>query len=163
MKTGIPIPVRLTAFKDRTFQFATLTPPTTWFLKKCANIEKGAARPVLETVGKVTLKQVYEIAAIKQTDKHVSHIPIEHICRSIIGTARSMGVEIVHGKEGSAITKKAVGASPANAAAAQAKAPLAAASAKVAGAASVKPGGGGEKLAAGTAAPAGGDKKKTTK
>ena len=163
MKPGIPIPVRLSAFKDRTFQFATLTPPTTWFLKKCANIEKGAAKPVLETVGKVTLKQIYEIATIKQTDKHVSHIPIEHICRSIIGTARSMGVEVVHGKEGSAITKRA---------AANVNAPAAAATATTLGAAKSpasapnKPSA--PKLAGSAAAAAapvagGGDKKKTTK
>jgi large subunit ribosomal protein L11 len=104
IKPGIPIPVRLIAYKDRTFTFTTLTPPTTWFLKKCANIEKGSAKPVLEQVGKVTLKQIYEIALIKLQDKHVSHIKPEHFCRSIIGTARTMGIDVIAGKDGAATT-----------------------------------------------------------
>lgn len=138
MKPGIPVPVRLTAYKDRTFQFLTLTPPTTWFLKKCANIEKGSAKPSLETVGKVTLKQIYEIAAIKRTDAHVNHIPIENICRSIIGTARSMGVEVISGKEGpKAAAAKAQ--QQAKAAATAAAAPAASGVAKPSGAATKAP------------------------
>ena len=55
-----PIPVRLTALSNRTFTFETRTPPTSWFLKRCAGVDKGAARPGHETVGSVTLKQVRE-------------------------------------------------------------------------------------------------------
>lgn len=99
MKPGIPVPVRLTAYKDRTFSFQTLTPPTSWFIKRCANIEKGSSKPVLEIVGKVTLKQIFEIASIKKTDPHISHVPLPNLCKSIIGSARSMGIEVVPGKE----------------------------------------------------------------
>jgi hypothetical protein len=99
MKPGIPTPVRLIAYKDRTFTFRTQTPPTAWFLKKCANIDKGSAKPVLEVVGKVTAKQIFEIARIKQTDSHLKKIPLEHLCRSIAGSARSMGLEVIAGKE----------------------------------------------------------------
>jgi len=99
MKPGIPVPVRLTAYKDRTFDFYTLTPPTTWFLKKCANIEKGSARPLFDMVGKVTVKQVYEIAKIKQADLQLRDTPLEHLCRSIAGSARSMGIEIIEGRQ----------------------------------------------------------------
>ena len=128
MKPGIPVPVRLTAFKDRTFQFTTQTPPTAWFLKKCANIEKGSSRPVLEVVGKVTLKQVYEIASIKKTDMHLNHIPLEHLCRSVVGSARSMGLEVITGRERA---KAATAASTTAAAATQATtAPAAAAATK---------------------------------
>ena len=68
-------------------------------------------------VGKVTLKQIYEIAAIKQVDAHVKHIPLEHICRSIVGSARTMGIEVITGRED---TKAARAAAAAAAAAANA-------------------------------------------
>mmetsp|Transcript_42318 Transcript_42318/g.54475 ORF Transcript_42318/g.54475 Transcript_42318/m.54475 type:complete len:158 (+) Transcript_42318:13-486(+) len=91
-----PIPVVLTAFSNRTFTFTTKTPPTTWFLKSCAGIDKGAARPGHSTVGSVTLKQIYEIARVKkENDDHLKHLPHESICRSIIGSAWSMGIDVV--------------------------------------------------------------------
>ena len=102
MKPGIPTPVKLTAYSDRTFTFVCKTPPTSWFLKKAANIDKGSSRPGLDMVGKVTLKQIYEIARIKQKDvKRKPGIPmtIYGLCRCIAGTARSMGIEVVDGKD----------------------------------------------------------------
>lgn len=96
MKPGLPTPVRLTAYVDRTFTFEVRTPPNSWFLKRCANIEKGAGKPGLESVGKVTLKQIFEIAKIKQTELD---LPLQGICRSIAGSARAMGIEVISGKE----------------------------------------------------------------
>lgn len=102
MKPGLPTPVKLTAYSDRTFSFVTKTPPTSWFLKKCANVEKGSAKAGLEMVGKVTLKQIYEIALIKQHDVEIrpgKKVSVHGLCRSIAGTARTMGLEVVHGRD----------------------------------------------------------------
>lgn len=95
MLPGTPIPVQLTAFTNRTFEFTTKSPPTTWFLKKAAGVEKGTTRPGHETVGSVTLKQVYEIAKLKHQDEHLKHLPLQGICRSIVGSAQSMGIEVI--------------------------------------------------------------------
>ena len=62
---GMTIPVEITVFADRTFTFITKSPPTTYLLKRCAGIEKGATTPGRERVGSVTLKQVYAIAELK--------------------------------------------------------------------------------------------------
>ena len=95
-----PTPVVLTAYTNRTFDFVTKSPPASWFLLRCAGIDKGAARPGHETVGTVTLKQIYEIALAKQrVDKHLQALPLEGICRSIMGTATSMGIEVVPGRD----------------------------------------------------------------
>ena len=94
-----PIPVKLTAFTNRTFTFITKSPPTTYLLKRCAGIEKGATTPGRERVGSVTLKQVYAIAELKARDDHLRSQPLEGLCRSIISTAGSMGVEVVDDRD----------------------------------------------------------------
>ena len=66
-KEGTPIPVRVKAYVDRTFTFDTFTPHTSYFLKKAAGLEKGANRPGHETVGRVTVQQVYEIAKVRSS------------------------------------------------------------------------------------------------
>lgn len=98
MKPGLPTPCRLTAYADRTFSFEVKTPPTVWFLKKCANVDKGSSKAVKEMVGKVTLKQIYEIAQIKQKEMPPS-VPIIAVCRMIAGTAKSMGLEVIEGRD----------------------------------------------------------------
>mmetsp|Transcript_48519 Transcript_48519/g.35710 ORF Transcript_48519/g.35710 Transcript_48519/m.35710 type:complete len:150 (-) Transcript_48519:23-472(-) len=90
-----PIPVVLSAYTNRTFTFITKTPPTSWFLKKCAGITKGAGRTRHEVVGKVHVKQIYEIAKVKRRDAHLAAIPLETMCKIISGSAFSMGLEIV--------------------------------------------------------------------
>eukprot|EP01041_Mallomonas_annulata_P011415 gene11415-23877_t len=91
----IPVPVVLSAMSNRSFTFIVKTPPTSWFLKKCAAIEKGAARPGHGFIGKVHVKQVYEIALAKQNDEHLKDISVESLCKTVIGQAGSMGIEVV--------------------------------------------------------------------
>ncbi|QRW19214.1 ribosomal L22e protein family [Rhizoctonia solani] len=90
MEPGIPTPTLITVQPDRTFTFVTKTPPTSYFLKKAAGIEKGTARPGHDWVGTLTLKHIYEIAKIKATDEHMKHIGLEGIAKSIVGSARTL-------------------------------------------------------------------------
>jgi len=87
------IPVLITAYADRTFTFITKTPPASILLKKAAKIEKGSGEPNKNKVGTVTRKQVREIAEHKMPDLNTSDI--EAAARSVAGTARSMGLEVV--------------------------------------------------------------------
>lgn len=93
IEPGTPIPVVITVFADRTFSFVTKTPPNTFFLKKAAGISKGTQTPGRETVGSVTMDQVREIAKIKMPD--LNALDIDAACQMIIGSARSMGLEVV--------------------------------------------------------------------
>ncbi|KAH9938393.1 mitochondrial ribosomal protein L11 [Fomitopsis serialis] len=95
IEPGTPLPTLITVHPDRSFTFITKTPPTTYFLKKAAGIEKGTGRPGHETVGTVSLKHVYEIAKIKATDEHLKHLRLEAIASTIVGTARTLGVQVV--------------------------------------------------------------------
>ncbi|MES2253138.1 MAG: 50S ribosomal protein L11 [Pseudomonadota bacterium] len=92
MEPGTPIPVVITVFADRTFSFITKTPPNTYFLKKAAGIAKGTQTPGRETVGTVTMTQIREIAAIKMPD--LNALDIDAACQMLIGSARSMGLEV---------------------------------------------------------------------
>lgn len=93
MEVGMPIPVVITCYADRTFSFVTKTPPNTYFLKKAAKIDKGTQTPGRGTVGKVTMAQITEIAKQKMPDLNANDI--DGACRMIIGSARSMGLEVV--------------------------------------------------------------------
>ncbi|TBU48504.1 mitochondrial ribosomal protein L11 [Dichomitus squalens] len=95
VEPGIPIPTRILVQPDRSFSFITKTPPTAYFLKKAAGIEKGTGRPGHDIVGTVSLKHVYEIAKIKQSDAHLKHLSLEKISKSVIGTARTIGIQVV--------------------------------------------------------------------
>jgi len=90
---GLIIPVVITVYGDRTFSFVTKTPPAAVLLKKAAGIEKGSGTPNKEKKGKVTEKQVREIATQKMPDLNAASI--DAAIRSIKGTARSMGIEVV--------------------------------------------------------------------
>jgi large subunit ribosomal protein L11 len=90
---GLTIPVVITVFADRTFSFITKTPPAAVLLKKAAGIEKGSGTPNKDKKGKVTEKQIIEIATQKMPD--LNSTTVEAAARSIRGTARSMGLEIV--------------------------------------------------------------------
>lgn len=87
------IPVEITVYEDRTFDFKLKTPPAAELLKKAAKIEKGSSSPLAQKVGKVTKKQIREIAEIKMPDLNAKDI--EGAMRIIEGTARQMGIEIV--------------------------------------------------------------------
>ena len=89
---GMIIPVVITVFQDRSFTFITKTPPASILLKKAAKITKGAGDPKRDRVGKVTRKQVEEIANIKMVD--LNACDLEAACRIVEGTARSMGIDV---------------------------------------------------------------------
>jgi large subunit ribosomal protein L11 len=90
---GLIIPVVISVYADRTFSFVTKTPPAAVLLKKAAGIEKGSGTPNKEKKGKVTEKQVREIATQKMPDLNAASI--DAAVKSIKGTARSMGIEVV--------------------------------------------------------------------
>jgi large subunit ribosomal protein L11 len=90
---GLIIPVVITVYADRTFSFITKTPPAAILLKKAAGIDKGSGTPNKEKKGKVTEKQVREIATQKMPDLNAASI--EAAIKSIKGTARSMGIDVV--------------------------------------------------------------------
>ena len=87
---NVPIPVELRAYSNRTFKFTLKSPSTSWMIKQCAGVQKGASRPGHETVGQIHVKQLYEIATLKKKDKHLSHLSLENLCRIIMGSAASM-------------------------------------------------------------------------
>ena len=91
-KQGDVVPVEITVFEDRTYTFITKTPPAAELLKKAAGIKKGSGKPLKEKIGKVTKKQVEEIAKIKLPDLNTRDLA--SAMRSIEGTARQMGIEI---------------------------------------------------------------------
>jgi large subunit ribosomal protein L11 len=96
MEPGMPVPVVITAYADRTFSFITKTPPNTYFLKKAASVEKGG-----QTVGKgapvgrVTVAQLREIAEQKMKDMNANDV--DGAVRMLMGSARSMGLTVVEG------------------------------------------------------------------
>tara|TARA_B100000953_G_scaffold83394_1_gene68082 strand:- start:76 stop:525 length:450 start_codon:yes stop_codon:yes gene_type:complete len=89
---GILIPVVINVYSNKTFTFVTKTPPASTLLKKVAGITKGSGEPNIEKVGKISQKQLKEIAEIKAPD--LNAIEIEAAMKIIAGTARSMGLEI---------------------------------------------------------------------
>jgi large subunit ribosomal protein L11 len=90
---GLIIPVVITVYADRSFTFVTKTPPAAVLLKKAAGLQKGSGTPNKDKVGKVTEKQVREIAEQKMPDLNAASV--ESAIKSIKGTARSMGIEVV--------------------------------------------------------------------
>ena len=93
-KPNTPLPVKLSAFSDRTFSFVVQTPPTSELVKQAAGIKAGANRPGSEVVGYITPQAVYEIAKMKQRDETRSFYPLEGIAKSVVGTCNSMGVVV---------------------------------------------------------------------
>ena len=91
-QAGMIIPVIITVYQDRTFSFILKTPPVPVLLKKYAGIAKGSGVPNKEKVGKVTKKQIEEIAKIKMPD--LNCVTLESAMRQVEGTARNMGIEI---------------------------------------------------------------------
>jgi large subunit ribosomal protein L11 len=96
MEPGMPVPVVITAFADRTYSFITKTPPNTYFLMKAAKVDKGS-----QTVGKaapigqITMAQLREIAEAKMKDMNANDV--DGAVRMLIGSARSMGLTVVEG------------------------------------------------------------------
>jgi large subunit ribosomal protein L11 len=92
LEPGLPIPVVITAFADKSFTFVMKTPPASVLIKKAAKIEKGSARPNSDKVGRITRAQAEEIAKTKTPDLTASDL--EAAVRTIAGSARSMGIEV---------------------------------------------------------------------
>jgi large subunit ribosomal protein L11 len=90
---GLTVPVVISVYADRTFTFITKTPPAPVLLLKAAGIEKGSGTPNKEKKGKVTEKQILEIAKQKMPDMNAASV--EAAAKTIRGTARSMGIEVV--------------------------------------------------------------------
>jgi large subunit ribosomal protein L11 len=90
---GLIIPVVVTVYSDRSYTFITKTPPASVLLKKAAKVEKGSGVPNKNRVGKVTMKQVEEIAKLKFQDLNAADL--EAAAKTVAGTARSMGIEVI--------------------------------------------------------------------
>jgi large subunit ribosomal protein L11 len=90
---GTPIPVIITAYKDKTFTFITKNPPVSYLIKKSISLAKGSSNPGKDVVGKITMEQIKEIAKKKMVDMNATSI--ESCASMIAGTAISMGLEVV--------------------------------------------------------------------
>ena len=106
VKDGTPIPVKVTSYADRTFTFDWFLPQASYFLKLAAGVNKGAARPGNETVGRVSVQQIYEIAALKIRDFDKKHkkIDLRSFARSLVAQTRSMGLEVYCPKDSTPTT-----------------------------------------------------------
>jgi large subunit ribosomal protein L11 len=92
VEPGLPIPVVITAFADKSFTFVMKTPPATILIKKAANLTKGSANALKDKVGKITRKQAEDIATAKMPD--LTAADMDAAVRTIAGSARSMGIEV---------------------------------------------------------------------
>lgn len=91
-KAGKPLPVVITVYEDRSFTFVTKTPPASYLVKEAAKVEKGSSTPNTNKVGKVTRKQLEEIAKLKMPD--LTAASLDAAVRCIAGSARSMGIDV---------------------------------------------------------------------
>ncbi|MDY7577320.1 50S ribosomal protein L11 [Herbaspirillum sp. RTI4] len=92
LEAGMPIPVVITAFADKSFTFVMKTPPATYLIKKASGVQKGSPNPHSDKVGKLTRAQAEEIATIKKAD--LTAADMEAAVRTIAGSARSMGITV---------------------------------------------------------------------
>ncbi|MDR2614516.1 MAG: 50S ribosomal protein L11 [Candidatus Accumulibacter sp.] len=92
MEPGLPIPVVITAFADKSFTFVLKTPPASILIKKAAKVDKGSRKPLTDKVGKITRAQAEEIAKAKQPD--LTAATLDAAVRTIAGSARSMGITV---------------------------------------------------------------------
>lgn len=95
MEEGVVVPVLITVFKDKTFNFIMRTPPASYLLKKAAGIAKGSGAPNKDKVGQVTQKQIEEIAKVKLPDLNANDVAAA--IKIVEGTAKNMGLEIIRG------------------------------------------------------------------
>ena len=93
---GVPLQVRVTAYTDRSFDFKVQRPTSSYFLLKAAGLEKGATAPGRGEVGRLSVKQLYEIARVKQQDPFFQKkFPkLEQLCRALVGSCRSIGLGV---------------------------------------------------------------------
>jgi large subunit ribosomal protein L11 len=92
MEQGMPVPVKITVFADKTFSFEQKSAPASYFIKKAARLSSGSKTPGLEVAGSVTMDQLREIAEQKKADLNTNDI--EAACKILAGSARSMGIVV---------------------------------------------------------------------
>ncbi len=92
MDQGIPVPVVITVFADKSFTYETKSPPASYFIKKAARVNKGSGHAGTETIGSITLDQIKEIVEKKKDDLNAHDV--DQACKIIAGTARSMGISV---------------------------------------------------------------------
>ncbi|AST33458.1 MULTISPECIES: 50S ribosomal protein L11 [Ralstonia solanacearum species complex] len=92
MEPGLPVPVVITAFADKSFTFVMKSPPATVLIKKAAGVQKGSSKPHTDKVGKITRAQAEEIAKAKNAD--LTAADLDAAVRTIAGSARSMGITV---------------------------------------------------------------------
>ncbi|XP_036323456.1 39S ribosomal protein L11, mitochondrial [Rhagoletis pomonella] len=95
MKEGVPLPCRVSVNSDRSYNLVIHSPPATFFFKQAAGIPRGAMQPGREIAGMVTLKHLYEIAAIKINDPPNALLTMQQMCEMLVGVARTCGIKIV--------------------------------------------------------------------
>ena len=101
MNPGTPVPARVTVRPDRSFHFELRTPTTSWLLFQAAGLTetkgkiRGAEKPGHQTVGTVSLKHIYEIAKVKQSEPRLSGSSLEALAKCVIASARSAGIAVV--------------------------------------------------------------------
>ena len=92
MEQGMPVPVKITVFADKTFTFESKSAPASYFIKKAARLSAGSKTPGLEIAGSVTMDQLREIAEQKKADLNANDV--EAACKILAGSARSMGITV---------------------------------------------------------------------
>ncbi len=92
LEPGMPIPVKITVYADKSFTFTSKSAPASYYIKKAARLEKGSETPGLELVGSVTMAQLREIAEHKKEDLNANDV--EAACKILAGSARSMGITV---------------------------------------------------------------------
>ena len=92
MEPGMPIPVKITVYADKSFSYETKSPPASYFIMKAARLEKGSELPGQEIIGSITLDQIKEIVEKKKDDLNANSV--DQACKIIAGTARSMGISV---------------------------------------------------------------------
>ena len=92
MEQGMPIPVKITVYVDKSFSFERKSPPASYFIKKAAKLNKGSSTPGRDSVATISLDQVKEIVEQKKDD--LNAVDMDQACKIIAGTARSMGIMV---------------------------------------------------------------------
>jgi large subunit ribosomal protein L11 len=95
LSDDVPLPVSITAFNDKSYEFETKYPPVGFFLKRAAGVEEGADQPGHDARAAVTLMHVYEIAWLKQKQRDLEDVPLHKICKQILGTCKSLGIDVL--------------------------------------------------------------------
>uniref|UniRef100_A0A061R0U4 Large ribosomal subunit protein uL11m n=1 Tax=Tetraselmis sp. GSL018 TaxID=582737 RepID=A0A061R0U4_9CHLO len=95
IKADVPIPVVISAYSDKSFEYVMKKPPVTYLVKKAAGLDTCSSAPGFQVAGVISLKHIYEIAKVKKEDDVNTHLSMQAVCKSIIATCKSMGIRVV--------------------------------------------------------------------